>query len=87
MRFANIIDEESKRRIEESMPCEVSFCSFKAMHGYDRCAEHLGWTGRMPVVCSLCKRDLGTKPCAPDFDGMVSHGFCVGCAESWFKNR
>lgn len=36
-------------------------------------------TGLMRVVCCMCKRDMGVKPCEPHLDGEVSHGVCKKC--------
>lgn len=37
------------------------------------------FTGRMPVVCMECKDEYDAKPCAPEQDGAVSHGYCPAC--------
>ena len=37
-------------------------------------------TGLLIVKCCECGADLGTKPCAPEMDGQVSHGYCARCA-------
>jgi PAS domain-containing protein len=33
----------------------------------------------MRVVCSFCRKEMGTKP--PLRDGSVTHGMCPGCSE------
>lgn len=37
----------------------------------------------LSVVCAWCGADLGTKPCAPEQVGKVSHGICESCAEKF----
>lgn len=41
-----------------------------------------GNTGRGPFVlrvCCRCQSAFGTKPCAPEQHGMVTHGYCDHC--------
>lgn len=38
----------------------------------------------MQVVCGWCGKHLGTKPCAPEQAGQVTHGICDDCAKKFY---
>jgi len=43
--------------------------------------ERLRFTGTMHSICCVCKVEYGTKPCLPELDGQLSHGYCPRCFE------
>ena len=36
-------------------------------------------TGTLNIVCSYCKKFIGTKPCSKENNGKISHGICYEC--------
>jgi hypothetical protein len=63
--------------LEQEVICRE--CGENAADGYDRCPTHLGWTGRLIVVCCVCGKDMGQKPCVPKMNGWRSHSICKNC--------
>ncbi len=34
----------------------------------------------MISVCCVCGAEIGRKPCLPELDGTLSHGYCPRCS-------
>jgi hypothetical protein len=37
-------------------------------------------TGRLILLCSWCRKHVGTKACEPELDGKTSHTICEACS-------
>jgi len=38
-------------------------------------------THTMKVVCCICNKDMGTKPCSEQVKDLISHSYCPECGE------
>lgn len=67
----------------EPKPCPVAQMVEHSAAHFDVTSQ---MTATMPVICSWCQGDMGTKPCVPEMAGKPTHSCCAACQNKFFAD-